>query len=144
MSKLTYRLGNSDRVFEFVRGDRKALEKEFCGTSDFPGLFEWVYKKVFPLDENQKPTMGGNYEAQVAFVHAAVKQHWKVKGKEVTRDMVEKCLDDISESEDDLVLKPVTVALAAAWEQGLFGRKLKMTVEDDEAPKEAGSSEVSS
>ena len=132
--------GMSERVFKFSREDRKALEKEFCGTSDLPGLFEWVYKMVCPLNDKGEMTFtGGNWESQVAFIHAALKH---ADSKVITRSKVEGWCYDLVDN-DKSIMEPVMVAVAAAWEQGLFGKKLNMRAEE-EPGKENGGSETSS
>lgn len=134
-----FELGGQSRVFRFEKGARKALEREFCGTSEFPGLFAWVYKKVLPIDELNQPTLNGHYESQIAFLHAALKHI----GARITRDKIEEWLEKLIEQDVD-VRAPVLVAIAAAWEQGLFGRRIIMTSEEDtsDAGKVEGDSEV--
>lgn len=139
MSKpFTYDIGMQDRVFKFERSQRRELEKEFCGTKDLPGIFEWVYKMVCPLNEQGEMTFtGGNWEAQIAFIHAALKH---AEPKLITRQKVESWCNELIDK-DKSIMEPVVVAVSAAWEQGLFGKKLSMRAEE-EPGKETGGSEA--
>lgn len=127
-------LGGQPRTLRYTKNERKQLEKRFgCG------LFELVTQQVFPCDQDNRPTGGGTWAAQIAVLHAGLKH----AGPAVTETRVETWVDDHIDK-DGHVITLLAPAVNAMWAQGVFGMKLDVAeLDDDEGKGAAPDSEES-
>lgn len=128
--KYEVELGGKSRLLRFTRQERVDIENRFdCDIRDF------IYKRAFPLDENNKPTLGGRIECQEALIFYGLRHN----GPKITEEAVSGWLQELV-GKGGSIYAPLSQAIVALLASGVLGWNppLASEAEEDEGKVQDG------